>query len=366
MYAVICMLVMMLYYHWTNLQSDNDTIEVGDMPKSNKVKTMNHRKRKPQSTDLNIGGKLSIKMTSAWNTSSDDQVVSDKAREDQILRDSIEIIHSSNYNKPNRETCQKRLPSAIIIGVKKSGTRELLDFMHLHPHIQIFYNASRSKYEMTYFSDMYQRSVNWFKEQMPCSFSNQITVMKMAKYFHDGDVPQRIHKLNESIKLILIVREPIARAYSAYTFFNRRKMYSKPFSHFVINSTSKEVQAHNIYVKLSVYDDYMKFWLKYFNLSQFLILEHGEFIHDPVTTLKKVEQFLGLGEFITSDMFAFNSEKGFYCIKSNLTTTGMSCYGEDRGRPQEPITRETKSKLTQYFHGRNLRFFDIIGKSYDW
>ena len=102
-------------------------------------------------------------------------------------------------------------------------------------------------------------------------------------------------------------------------FSTEGKYTVNQFSHFVINSTSKEVQAQNIYVKLSVYDDYMKLWLKYFNLSQFLILEHGEFIHDPVTPLKRVEQFLGFGDFITSDMFSFNSEKGFYCINSNLT-----------------------------------------------
>ena len=53
----------------------------------------------------------------------------------------------------------------------------------------------------------------------------------------------------------------------------------------------------------------MKLWLKYFNLSQILIIEHNELKHDPVSVLVKVEQFLGLGHYITSDMFAYNAEK---------------------------------------------------------
>ena len=52
-----------------------------------------------------------------------------------------------------------------------------------------------------------------------------------------------------------------------------------------------------------------------------LIIEQNEFKQDPGSVLVKVEQILGLDHYITSDMFAYNAEKGFYCIRSNLTTT---------------------------------------------
>ena len=87
---------------------------------------------------------------------------------DEILRQSIEMIHQKNFNKPPNETCVKRLPSAIVIGVAKSGTRELVDFVHLHPHIQIYF--TEKSYEMPYFSSKYKYGVEWLREQMPCSF----------------------------------------------------------------------------------------------------------------------------------------------------------------------------------------------------
>ena len=377
--VVVCVLVMFSYLYWVNLPSNINTNEDADKQRkkhfSKPVTTMEYMNK---NTQLTNGDKFSAMKNIVINNTSTDQALKNALHADKILRESIEMIHLSNLKTPSGETCQKRLPAAIIIGVHKSGTRELLEFMHLHPHIQIYsYNDAPNgvKYEMRYFSTMYERGATWFKEQMPCSFTNQLTVMKMSTYFHDRLVPERIQKLNESIKLILIVREPIARAYSDYTFYKsnmerlgkkKSQKYLKTFSDFVINKTNNKVRMENEHVMYSVYDDYMEHWLKYFSLSQFLILEHSELIRDPVSTLKTVEKFLGLGDFITPDMFVRNSEKGFYCIKSNLTSTGMSCYGENRGRTQEPIDQGTRLKLTQFFAGRNRRFFDMIGKSYDW
>ena len=284
----------------------------------------------------------------------------------QILWDSIELFHSNKFIKPPNEVCEKRPPSAIVIGVQKSGTRELIDFMHLHPHIQIY--RKKEHYEMNYFSRRYNKSMGWFKKQMPCSFSNQITVMKNSGYFHMDtvDVPERIRKFNASIKLILIVREPIARSYSAYTFFKERRGYKESFGEIVINAIKNKKQELPKLLKMSIYDESMKRWLQVFNLSQILIIDHSEFKQDPVSVLVKVEEFLGLGHYITTDMFTYNAVTGFQCIWSNLTTTGMSCYASNRGRPQDPISREIKSNLTGYFKPANKRFFGIIGRPFNW
>ena len=57
---------------------------------------------------------------------------------------------------------------------------------------------------------------------MPCSFSYQITVEKSPSYFHNRDVPARIYQMNPSLKLIALVRDPIARVISWFTFERSR------------------------------------------------------------------------------------------------------------------------------------------------
>ena len=289
-----------------------------------------------------------------------------KLETEQLLRDSINDFHFKNFNKPPNEVCKKRPPSAIVIGVEKSGTRELVDFMHLHPHIQFWHGQI---YEMNYFYQRHMKGIKWLINEMPCSFSNQITIMKQAGYFHNTnvDVSRRIRAFNASIKLILIVREPISRAYSAYTFQSTKGLgYKKSFNDLIMNPIRSEEQNRPKLLKMSIYDESMERWLKVFNLSQILIIEHNEFKHEPFSVLVKVEEFLGLGHYITPDMFVYNTKTGFHCIRSNRTSTGMACYASDRGRTQKPISPEIKSELTEFFKPKNERFFRMIGKSFDW
>ena len=279
-----------------------------------------------------------------------------------VLRESIYRHKMENFVKPPHESCKRRLPACIVVGVAKSGTREIMDFMRLHPHIEIYYGEKT--YEMPYFNSAYGRGQEWFQSQMPCSYSNQITVMKNAWYFHANYIPERIKKLNESIKLILLVREPVARAVSHFTFLHRKH-------HGVFSFDDAAIKDNKVNEKIpslvrSVYDKPMENWLKYFNLDQFLIINSDELKYHPATVMTKVEDFLGLEHYITPEMFVLNKNKGFYCIKSDLTISGMACYAKDRGRSVTKVSQRTKTRLEKYFRPSNERFFSIIGKSFNW
>ena len=233
--------------------------------------------------------------------------------------------------KPRSESCEKRLPSVILIGVAKSATRELIDFLRLHPHIQIYHGSS--SYEMNYFDMQYNESSEWLRDQMLCSYSNQITVMKNAWYFHNRLVPARIKKFNETVKLILLVREQVARAISAYTFgtnlhqdgINVDRIFSTMVKNTSLNELSKfpflptadtrKLKLEDKVFKMSIYDEPMALWLKYFNRSQILILESEEFKKKSVSLLSSIETFLGPYHYITAHMFIYNEEKQFYCIR---------------------------------------------------
>ena len=288
---------------------------------------------------------------------------SSKKLVEQVLRDSVDRHHRKNFIKPENENCERRFPACIVLGVAKSGTRELMDFMRLHPHIEISWR--NATYENPYFGAKYFKGPEWLKNEMPCSYSNQITVMKNAWYFHNQYVPKKIQSFNESVKLIVIVREPVSRAISQYSFFHKNAgSIGKPYDDVVL--TGNDVNSNIPSLQLSIYDRPMKHWLQYFKLNQFLILESNELKTAPAQAVRKVENFLGLGHYVTDDMFVFNKEKGFYCIQSDLTTNGMACYAQDRGREQIKPDPNTIRKLKKYFRPHNENFFKFIGKSFDW
>ena len=321
----------------------------------------------------------SITTSNLSNQTKDQLQFSVQARRDteRILRDSIVDHHMHSFIKPENEICEKRLPACIIIGVYKSGTQEIMDFLRLHPHITVYPNFSAGFGKPYFIKDKYyKRGKTWFKSKMPCSYSNQVTIMAHGEYFHVNKVSERVKQFNENMKLILMVREPFSRALSHYRFrrmiglLNPRhytSYISRNFSSFVLQSDNQTVNQNYYFVKQSIYDEPMLNWLRYFNLSQFLIIENEEFKKDPVAVLKKVEHFLGLRNYIKTDMFVFNHDKGFYCIQSNRTGTGSACYYANRGnKTQLPVPKSTESKLKDFFKEKNERFFRIIGKSYSW
>ena len=296
----------------------------------------------------------------------DPSVVRGVGYDGELIVKAIEAIHESNFRRPHQETCKKRFPTCIIIGVHKCGTRELLNFLHLHPHV-VFYE--KKSYEMKFFkfNKDYAKGEKWFHNQMPCSYSNQMTIMKNSLYFSAAlNTAERIARFNSSIKMILLVREPVARVVSHYMFDLQRGRISSGTSMEQVLFQNNVLNEQHKIIKRSTYVDSMIEYLKYFTLDQILIIDSEEFKYNPVKVLQKVEDFLGVKHYIKSDMFAWNEEKGYYCIKTNLTDNGMACYPPNRGKHIVEINPQTKAILTEYFKPKNKRFYDIIGRTFDW
>ncbi|XP_075168045.1 heparan sulfate 3-O sulfotransferase-A isoform X2 [Haematobia irritans] len=116
-------------------------------------------------------------------------------------------------NRVHFPKTSRRLPQALIIGIRKCGTRALLEMLYLHPRIQ------KAGGEVHFFDrdENYMKGLEWYRKKMPHSFRGQITIEKSPSYFVSPEVPERVRAMNASIKLLLIVREPVTRAISDYT-----------------------------------------------------------------------------------------------------------------------------------------------------
>ena len=87
-------------------------------------------------------------------------------------------------NRVHFPRTSRRLPQAIIIGVRKCGTRALLEMLALHPRVQ------KAAGEVHFFDrdDNYRRGLEWYRRKMPHSFRGQITIEKSPSYFVTPEV----------------------------------------------------------------------------------------------------------------------------------------------------------------------------------
>ena len=205
---------------------------------------------------------------------------------------------------------------------------------------------------------------------MPCSYSGQITVEKSPDYFQDMRAPSRIRSMNPNIKLIVMVRDPIERALSHFSFTDPRR-YQNNFSKCAWNDKGVNIKCDAI--RHSIYDKGMKRYLQAFRRNQILVIDNNDFRRDPYKVMKTIESFLGIEHVIERKYFAYVKDKGFYCVRSVYNETLVACYDRRRGRKSKnqfsmniSISDPTMKRLKRFFKYRNKLFFEAIGKRFDW
>ncbi|KAK6989797.1 heparan sulfate glucosamine 3-O-sulfotransferase 5 [Biomphalaria glabrata] len=305
------------------------------------------------------------------NTNADKRVTTSQANHD--------LQHGDQLGSSQEDDLQKNLPSVIVIGARKAGTGALLRFINLHPWVV----TSRS--EPHYFDRSYWQGLDWYRSRMPPSLPHQVTMEKTPNYFVDRSVPERVHNFDSSIKLILIVRNPIDRAVSDYVqlkykFYkhNTSGTYGSFEERALDKCTGRIIKSYDP-IKRSLYSRHLDRWLTYFNKSQILILNGENLKVKPWEEMLKVERFLQLPPKIVRDHFVYNETKGFYCVQtSNAVTTtttaafqeakrwSESCLGDTKGREHPKLRPEARKALQEFFAPFNERFFKKIGERFDW
>lgn len=256
----------------------------------------------------------------------------------------------------------RQLPSALIIGVKKGGTRALLEFIRIHPDVR----AAGS--EVHFFDKHYSKGFEWYRHHMPLTLEGQITIEKSPSYFITKEAPRRVQHMNPSTKLLVVVRDPVTRSISDYTQAVSKKPEMKPFEHlaFVNGSFGSTIDTSWGPIKLGVYARYLARWLKCFPLSQFLFVSGERLIVDPAIELKRVQDFLGLKRVVTEKHFYFNSTKGFPCLFKSEGRSSPHCLGKTKGRNHPFINPVVLQRLRDFYRPFNNRFYQMTGINFGW
>ncbi|XP_061764739.1 heparan sulfate (glucosamine) 3-O-sulfotransferase 3-like [Nerophis ophidion] len=258
-------------------------------------------------------------------------------------------------------TASRRLPHALIIGVKKGGTRALLEFLRLHPDIRALGS------EPHFFDRHYARGLDWYRSMMPKALDGQIVMEKTPRYFVTVETPARVHAMSQDVKLIVVVRDPVTRAISDYTQIISKTPDIPAFQNLAFkNRTIGQIDAQWSPLWIGLYAQHLERWLTWFPRSQVHLVSGERLISDPVGEVGKVQDFLGLQRIITDKHFYFNKTKGFPCLKKPEGSSKPHCLGKTKGRTHASIDQALMQTLRDFYKPHNQRFYQMAGQDFGW
>lgn len=257
---------------------------------------------------------------------------------------------------------RRKTPDYIVAGAQKSGTTSLWAYLSEHPNVE----PPLIK-EMSYFDRNYQRGMNWYRMHFPliegnsCKPAGQPTMTgeSTAYYMFHPLVPQRIaHDLPE-LKIILMLRNPVDRAFSHYQLKVGRNREPLSFDD-AIEAEAERLAGEEAkiiadptyysprhdrhsYLARGIYVDQIIRWQKFFSPERLLILESTDLFKRTEETFARVLDFLGLPEWRPAE------------------------FGNRfPGRYSDKMSEATRRKLIDYFAPHNARLNAHLGTRYDW
>jgi hypothetical protein len=249
-------------------------------------------------------------------------------------------------------------PSFLIIGCQKCGTTSLYNYLIQHPNV-----AAAKKKEIHFFDFHYGHGYEWYKKHFPAPNGSKdnkrlITGEATPYYVFHPHVPSRAKESLPNIKLILLLRDPVERAFSHYKYHVKLNIEPLSFEEAVKTETERTAgewekmlrdgryQSYNLqmysYLARGVYFSQLERWFAHFPREQILLLKSEELFNNPERVFSDAVHFLDLPDHRLESYKKFNPSK------------------------IDSIPISTQQYLRNYFRPHNYRLYELIGRDLAW
>lgn len=263
-------------------------------------------------------------------------------------------------------------PSFMIIGAQKAGTTSLHYYLDQHPKL-----AGSYPKELNYFSrDIFLgKDLNWYRQHFTSlTKPDALFFESTPKYMNLESVAQQIATAYPNMKLIMILREPIARAYSGWNMY--RSYSAKQVARKTADSTGHSVNRVYQYLfdkrttfpsfrevvdlefdfisrgsedgpfilRKGLYADQIKMYYRYFDPGQILILGFHDLVNNPQETCNRVLEFLG----VAGPPCNFNPEP------------------KNKRDYSDKIADDDKRVLEEFYREPNRQLKELLGMDLNW
>lgn len=208
----------------------------------------------------------------------------------------------------------------LIAGVQKAGTTALHHFLHQHPDIGFskqkelhFFDNENREWNRSDYTDLHRHFMN-FQSRQAIGEATPI-------YTFWPNSMERICRYNKNMKIIVLLRDPVMRAYSHWRMEISRNNETLSFSQAIKEGQSRvdEPSPNQLNRRIYSYIDRGRYAAQLFRLfdlfptHQVLLLKQHDMLTQHRATLDKACSFLGVSRFVKypSKERVFSHESAF-------------------------------------------------------
>ena len=248
---------------------------------------------------------------------------------------------------------ERALPDAMIIGAMKSGTSSLHYYLTQHPAV-----IAPLRKEVHYFDLHYDQGERWYRANFGKAGQAGLNLDSSPYYLFHPLAPQRAHALVPEAKLIVLLRDPVRRAYSHYWHQRDKKRERLSFEDAVAAEPERvgddeqrlargeieqsHAHQHYTYLARGRYAEQLERWLRFYPRERLLVLQFEDLGRAPMVTLHRTLEYLG------------------------LPPLGRVKLEPRNARKYPPIKPATAERLREYFAPHNAALEALLGEPVRW
>jgi hypothetical protein len=256
------------------------------------------------------------------------------------------------------------LPDFLIVGAQRCGTTSMVRALRQHPAL---FNAVLNQ-EVHFFDDSYAQGLAWYRSHFPLRSYALFAARKTAArpvafesspyYMFHPLAPKRIAAGLPGVRLLVMIRDPAERAYSAHaheTFVGHenetfeRALELEPGR---LAGEAERIAAepgyvshshrHHAYRTRGHYAEQLERLERIFGRDRLHIIDSKAFFTDPATVWAEMLEFLGLPGCDSPKFLRYNAQ------------------------PREPMNDQTRASLREYYQPHDEHLADWLGHQPSW
>ena len=182
-------------------------------------------------------------------------------------------------------------PGFAIVGPPKTGTSALYAWLSGHP--AIYFPGPK---ELHFFDLHRERGLDWYVDQFRPG-GDLLSGEATPAYLSHPTAIEELAGLNPRIRLIVIARDPVERAWSQYNWGVSRGWYDESFEVMVIRELGDLLHGKETprgLINNSRYAHHLERVLRHIPAEQLLVLSYEELENEPEAPYSRVCRFLGI------------------------------------------------------------------------